>query len=73
MTYLVATVLTACGIETQVHIQNKIKYDQLQLKKVLTAISIETNLMQLLLLWIGNVATVLTACGIETLFYILLE
>ena len=72
MTYLVATVLTACGIETHVQMQYHIHFDGYQVATVLTACGIETNLMQLLLLWIGNVATVLTACGIETIFYIIL-
>ncbi len=61
---IVATVLTACGIETI----KGIRFDWYTIvATVLTACGIETDSKELTVnLWHG-VATVLTACGIETM------
>ena len=61
----VATVLTACGIETKwfmgLEISNRI------VATVLTACGIETSTnLEMRLRVVITVATVLTACGIET-------
>ena len=62
----VATVLTACGIETIIIISINIKLTYVA--TVLTACGIETTSYILVLFSkIDSVATVLTACGIETL------
>ena len=64
----VATVLTACGIETYFLGSFRLRYG-LYVATVLTACGIETlNRIQLFALQ-EQVATVLTACGIETLYY----
>ena len=67
----VATVLTACGIETQTLLNKRMWC--LNVATVLTACGIETiaessSLARL----ISSVVTVLTACGIETLLHIAL-
>ena len=59
----VATVLTACGIETQ-QIYN-IRFPEQIVATVLTACGIETEISTSFT-QINLVATVLTACGIET-------
>ena len=61
----VATVLTACGIETLI-ISRK-TYLILKVATVLTACGIETINSSFYIFFI-YVATVLTACGIETFF-----
>ena len=62
----VATVLTACGIETHTLVFhfNVVKY----VATVLTACGIETLLVYYGKIIRSFVATVLTACGIETLY-----
>ena len=60
----VATVLTACGIETDRYTRYKKK--SLAVATVLTACGIETFLILPLNFQSLLVATVLTACGIET-------
>ena len=65
----VATVLTACGIETELIIEVE---NTLKVATVLTACGIET-LMNLVSVVIPEfVATVLTACGIETFLFMLI-
>ena len=62
--FLVATVLTACGIETWIPCDARA--DTI-VATVLTACGIETiQKTQLIQIRIYQVATVLTACGIET-------
>ena len=61
----VATVLTACGIETGNDFCSFIKVSVF-VATVLTACGIETTKMVSFLLQLFLVATVLTACGIET-------
>ena len=64
----VATVLTACGIETTI---SKPEYYGVAVATVLTACGIETSINSKILRMISSmVATVLTACGIETLFIV---
>ena len=64
----VATVLTACGIETWQ--RNRIRFVQkLHVATVLTACGIETEYTQINFTGNACVATVLTACGIETVIY----
>ena len=60
----VATVLTACGIETL--LRNSQAYLQMEVATVLTACGIETRICLTSLRISFAVATVLTACGIET-------
>ena len=63
----VATVLTACGIETVIESGRMIP--RLTVATVLTACGIETLLRSSIQCSnLFRVATVLTACGIETLF-----
>ena len=65
---MVATVLTACGIETSLELISSFSPAGI-VATVLTACGIETLLKVLaLMLRLYQVATVLTACGIETLF-----
>ena len=60
----VATVLTACGIETGAERQTHLSQN---VATVLTACGIETSKDFMLITLINTtVATVLTACGIET-------
>ena len=62
---IVATVLTACGIETEHFVQSL--YDVFgKVATVLTACGIETDKEHITDYLICLVATVLTACGIET-------
>ena len=61
----VATVLTACGIETIQTSSSYKLYVQL-VATVLTACGIETSNIDLQSTQVYPVATVLTACGIET-------
>ena len=61
----VATVLTACGIET--FAEPVMAMITLAVATVLTACGIETMVNLLAKWWLATVATVLTACGIETL------
>ena len=60
----VATVLTACGIETRCHC-GSFNWRSWPVATVLTACGIETE-YPLMFHSLGTVATVLTACGIET-------
>ena len=61
----VATVLTACGIETASPLR---QYQNYKVATVLTACGIETAAYEILQLSFHMpVATVLTACGIETI------
>ena len=61
---LVATVLTACGIETPTI--SRTREDLLTVATVLTACGIETAKRWSIGHDLHHVATVLTACGIET-------
>ena len=61
----VATVLTACGIETHHNYMEDLGALQ-QVATVLTACGIETFVLLAVYKFILIVATVLTACGIET-------
>ena len=63
----VATVLTACGIETEQQLAYRNQHFQ-NVATVLTACGIETFFRNSRNSWyvIVSVATVLTACGIET-------
>ena len=63
----VATVLTACGIETHSKKYPMVLWDFLKVATVLTACGIETSFCIFASTLISSkVATVLTACGIET-------
>ena len=62
---MVATVLTACGIETA-QIKKGEKNETSKVATVLTACGIETNAKAGVVAEFLKVATVLTACGIET-------
>ena len=66
---MVATVLTACGIETD--IEREVIAPDFPVATVLTACGIETCHESHLLpsSYFRPVATVLTACGIETLHH----
>ena len=64
----VATVLTACGIETWLIYCHLLQRCDVDVATVLTACGIETPYMFFYKhSYYGHVATVLTACGIETL------
>ena len=60
----VATVLTACGIETVCSASHSTS--AFKVATVLTACGIETFEEKCVIIHIEEVATVLTACGIET-------
>ena len=63
----VATVLTACGIETAASFPSTPVSFKIRVATVLTACGIETSVIAITKLCrIELVATVLTACGIET-------
>ena len=62
----VATVLTACGIETQ-EWQHRYQYRQMNpLQQYLPLAVLKLSGIYPIFLRISSVATVLTACGIET-------
>ena len=61
---MVATVLTACGIETILHLL--ICYTLIQLQQYLPLAVLKLSSDILILHLFNRVATVLTACGIET-------
>ena len=65
MVCIVATVLTACGIETEYMHQNQTHSHQLQQCLPLAVLKHSENTLNISLND-NNVATVLTACGIET-------
>ena len=68
MSYIyVATVLTACGIETTIFISKSTSTIMCCVATVLTACGIETIIELFGFHILSQVATVLTACGIETL------